>query len=129
MQDCLSDWAAALLFDKAAEAGKAKPGSKKAPAARTAAEDEMDWQDDAGGAAAGSTGSGASAAALHELRPLLAAVSGVGSAAGACLGKLCAGMSAKKKLKAGAVARGLEALLAGGQAHPKADSMITLACG
>lgn len=75
----------------------------------------MDWED-AAAAAAGAgqqDGSRAESTVFHELRPLLAAVSHVGSAAGACLGKLCAAMGAKKKLKAGAVARGLEALIAG----------------
>jgi hypothetical protein len=117
LQDSLSDWATALLFDKAVEAAKAKPSGRKGAAASQAAAagaDDMDWQDDT--SAAGPNGSGdssAAAAVFHELRPLLAAVSAVGSAAGACLGKLCAAMGAKKKLKAAAVAKGLEALIAG----------------
>lgn len=108
VQDCLSDWAAALLFDKAAEAAKARGGRK--PAAPAAGDDDMDWQE----GVPGSSDDGNSAASVfHELRTLLGAISHVGSAAGACLGKLCAGMVAKKKLKAGPVARGLEALIAG----------------
>lgn len=62
----------------------------------------MDWQSE--------SAAGASSA---ELRQLLAAVASVGRAAGACLGKLCAGMAAKKKLQAVSVARGLEAVIAG----------------
>lgn len=117
LQDSLSDWAAALLFEKATEAAKVKLGSKKGAAASQAASaaaaaDDMDWQDDTSAAAAAGDGS-AAAAVFHELRPLLAAMSHVGSAAGACLGKLCAAMAVKKKLKAGAVAKGLEALIAG----------------
>lgn len=119
MQDCLSDWAAALLFDKAAEAAKFKAGGRKgaassqAHAAGDADTMDLDWQDDTA-AGAGSSADGTPAAAVfHELRPLLGAVSNVGSAAGACLGKLCAAMMVKKKLKAGPVARGLEALIAG----------------
>lgn len=108
----MSDWATALLFDKATEAAKSKPSGKKGAAAgqAAAAADDMDWQDDTSAAAGNSN---AASAVFHELRPLLAAVSHVGSAAGACLGKLCAAMAAKKKLKAGAVAKGLEALIAG----------------
>jgi hypothetical protein len=118
-QDSLSDWATALLFDKATEAAKAaKPGGRKG-AGQAAAEDAMDWeQEGADAAAAGARQQDGSSTVFHELRPLLAAVSHVGSAAGACLGKLCAAMGAKKKLKAGAVARGLEALIAGESAGP-----------
>lgn len=125
MQDSLSDWAAALLFDKAAEAARAvskpksgggKKGGNASQAAAAAAEDEMDWQQEQdGGEVDGDSSSDSSTAtaAMHELRPLLAAVCNVGSAAGACLGKLCAAMAVKRKLKAVAVARGLEALIAG----------------
>lgn len=112
----MSDWAAALLFDKAAEAGKAKAASgRKGGAAAGGTGDDMDWNSDAADADADAAAAPAAAGAVfHELRPLLAAVSHVGSAAGACLGKLCAAMVAKKKLKPGAVAHGLEALIAGG---------------
>jgi hypothetical protein len=117
LQDSLSDWAVALLFDKAVEAAKAKPSGRKGTAtsqAAAAGAADMDWQDDASAAGpSGSAASGAAASVLLELRPLLAAVSNVGSAAGACLGKLCAAMGAKKKLKAAAVSKGLEALIAG----------------
>lgn len=113
LQDSLSDWAAALLFDKAAEAGKAKAGSSRKGGAAAAAgtNNDMDWHSDAADADATPAAAGT---VFHELRPLLAAVSHVGSAAGACLGKLCAAMVVKKKFKPGAVAHGLEALIAGG---------------
>jgi hypothetical protein len=123
LQDSLADWAAALLFDKAAAAGAAataahKKAGKKAAAAAAAEEaDDMDWQgpeatEGEEGAAATEAGAVA-AAAFAELRQLLAAVAAVGRAAGACLGKLSAAMAAKKKLKAAAVACGLEAVIAG----------------
>ncbi|WIA29655.1 hypothetical protein OEZ86_012141 [Tetradesmus obliquus] len=124
IQDCLADWVAALLLDKAAAAGTAttaanKKAGKKAAAAAVAADDAegMDWQgpEAAEGeeAAAAAEGGAVAAAAFAELRQLLAAVAAVGRAAGACLGKLAAAMAAKKKLKAAAVARGLEAVIAG----------------
>jgi hypothetical protein len=72
----------------------------------------MDWASDAAEADAAAAPA-AAGTVFHELRPLLAAVSHVGSAAGACLGKLCATMVVKKKFKPGAVAQGLEALIAG----------------
>eukprot|EP00878_Enallax_costatus_P035378 GHUV01039420.1.p2 GENE.GHUV01039420.1~~GHUV01039420.1.p2 ORF type:complete len:121 (-),score=58.06 GHUV01039420.1:680-1042(-) len=112
LQDSLADWAAALLFDKAAAVGAtgSRKGPKKATTAALASEgDEMDWQ----AASAAEDASSAAGAAFAELRQLLAAVASVGRAAGACLGKLCVGMAAKKKLKAGPVARGLEAVIAG----------------
>jgi hypothetical protein len=73
----------------------------------------MDWHSDAADAEAAAAPA-AAGAVFHELRPLLGAVSNVGSAAGACLGKLCAAMVVKKKIKPGAVAQGLESLIAGG---------------
>ncbi|KAF6260358.1 non-SMC mitotic condensation complex subunit 1-domain-containing protein [Scenedesmus sp. NREL 46B-D3] len=128
IQDSLADWAAALLFDKAAAAGAAataankKAGKKKASAAAAAAgaageADDMDWQGseaaEAEEGAAVTEARAVAAAAFAELRQLLAAVAAVGRAAGACLGKLSAAMAGKKKLKAAAVARGLEAVIAG----------------
>lgn len=127
-QDSLSDWAAALLLDKAAEAAKQAKQGKRGN--KAASEEDMDWQSSeaAGTVAEDRSGDGSPAAAVYyELRPLLAAVASIGSAAGACLGKLCASMAAKKKLKAGAVARGLEALIAGGvkrQQRPVLDCTL-----
>lgn len=120
----------ALLFDKAAAAAASarKAGGKKAAAAAAAAaadhgseDDEMDWQQQQ---QQSDEDTSPAAAVAHELRPLLAAVSQVGSAAGVCLGKLCAAMAAKKKLKAAAVARGLEALIAGVRLCCPADGSV-----
>ncbi|KAF8073170.1 Ncapd3 [Scenedesmus sp. PABB004] len=113
VQDALADWAAALLLDKAAAVGGAAAKATKRGAAPAASEagDGMDWQPEGGGGGAGGDDDGDAASA--ELRALLAAVAGVGRAAGACLGKLCAGLAAKRKLKAGPVCRGLEAVIAG----------------
>lgn len=114
LQDSLVDWAGALLFDKAAAVGSSvKQKGSKAKAVAAASADDMDWQAEGAAEAEGHAGSPAAAATYAELRQLLAAVAGVGRAAGACLGKLCASMTAKKKLKATAVARGLEAVIAG----------------
>lgn len=71
---------------------------------------EVDEEEEAAAAAA----AGAPAAvAVAELRPLLAAVAGVGRAAGACLGRVCAALGVKKKLAGKKVAKGLEAFVAG----------------
>lgn len=121
LQDSLADWAAALLFDKASAASAAtqKKPSRKAAAAAAADTEDMEWQGEGteaqhAEAAAGNLDPAAAAddATFAELRQLLSAVASVGRAAAACLGKLCASMAAKKKLKAVAVARGLEAVIA-----------------
>ena len=58
------------------------------------------------------TGSQAQEAAAR-LRPLLAALSTSGAAGAACVGRACAALQAKKRLKGRAVAAGLESCIAG----------------
>ncbi len=58
------------------------------------------------------TGSQAQEAAAR-LRPLLAALSTSGAAWAACVGRACAALQAKKRLKGRAVAAGLESCIAG----------------
>eukprot|EP00775_Hariotina_reticulata_P011091 gene11092-11246_t len=116
IQDCLRDWAAALLFNKAtAAAASSKVSSKAAVSVASTQQgdaDSMDWQAEQVGLP-GSSSSIPADVAFAELRVLLSAVASVGRAAGACLGKLCAAMAAKNKLKAVAVARGLQAVISG----------------
>ena len=51
--------------------------------------------------------------AAARLRPLLAALSNSGAAGAACVGRACAALQAKKRLKGRAVAAGLESCIAG----------------
>lgn len=110
----MKDWAVALLFNKAiASAASSKVSSKMPAPVASSQQDEcdMDWQAEQS-APPGSSNIPANAA-FAELRGLLSAVASVGRAAGTCLGKLCAAMAAKNKLKAASVARGLEAVISG----------------
>lgn len=65
---------------------------------------------------AGSTGRGqqamaAASEAAGRLRPILAVLPGAGAAGTACLGRACAALQAKKRLKGKAVAAGLQAII------------------
>lgn len=75
----------------------------------------LDWAEallvNKAAAAAGSSAEASMSAA--ELRPLLAAAAAGGRACSACIGKLCASLHAKKRLKAKDVAKGLESIIAG----------------
>lgn len=117
IQEALLEWAQALLLDRAAAAGAA---AAAAPRGRGAAGGGDEPMADAEAGGNGEGDAAAPAAAAGELRPLLAAVAGVGRAAGACLGKVCAALSAKRKLASKKVAKGLEAFVAGEwQAWPR----------
>ena len=66
--------------------------------------------------AAGSTGRSqtalaASARAADLLRPILAVLPAEGAAGSACLGRVCAALHAKKRLKGKAVATGLQTII------------------
>jgi hypothetical protein len=117
IQDSMLDWSSALLLDRAAEArllgapAKAPKGRAGAAAAAAAAnaregiEGGLELQGEE------QQPQSAAAEAAAELKPLLAAVAGVGRSAAACLAKLCGLVAGKKKLKAKSVAQGLEALI------------------
>ena len=78
--------------------------------------------------AAGSTGrSKAALAAAQEaaelLRPILAVLPAAGAAGAACLGRACAALHAKKRLKGKAIATGLQVII---QQLTTAGKQITL---
>ena len=121
VQDGVLEWAQALIFDRAAAAAKGLAASGGAAARRRSAAMDVDGgaSDDDGDDNDNEDGdeedeeeeATPASVAIAELRPLLAAVATVGRAAGACLGKVCAALSAKKKLAGKKIARGLEAFV------------------
>ena len=55
----------------------------------------------------------AASEAAQRLRPILAVLPGAGAAGMSCLGRACAALQAKKRLKGKAVAAGLQAIIQG----------------
>lgn len=64
--------------------------------------------------AASMGGARASPLVQSQLLPLLTALSTGGAASAACIGKACAALKAKKRLRGSAVAAGMQAVLAAG---------------
>jgi hypothetical protein len=123
IHEAVLEWAQFLLLDRAAAvAGAPARGPRGARARGGAGGDPMAADGEPCTPAAGSQGEGEeeeeedtppAAVAAAELRPLLAAVSSAGRAAGACMGKVCAALAAKKKLSGKKIAKGVEAFVEG----------------
>jgi hypothetical protein len=116
IQDAVLEWAQFLLLDRAAAVGGA-PGRGGRGRAAGAAAMAVDGEDEPVTPAPGSQDdeddAPPAAVAAAELRPMLAAFSSVGRAAGACIGKVCAALAAKRKLAGKKVAKGVEAFVSG----------------
>jgi condensin-2 complex subunit D3 len=108
IQECLLDWTAALLMDKAAEARKAGSDARGG-GRRGGGRGDVDRADVASVADTIMTEVDEEdiGAAVLDLRPLLAATAAAGRSAAACLGRLCGLLAGKKKLKPAFVAAGL----------------------
>lgn len=109
IQECLLDWTAALLMDKAAEARKAGSDARGGGRRGGSGRGDVDHADVASVADTIMTEPDEEeiGAAVMDLRPLLAAIAAAGRSAAACLGRLCGLLACKKKLKPAFVASGL----------------------
>ncbi|GBF90548.1 hypothetical protein Rsub_03119 [Raphidocelis subcapitata] len=120
IQDGVLEWAQYLILDRAtavagptsAPRGRGRRAASAAPMAVDGDEGEAAGGED-GECEAEAEDAPPAAVAAAELRPVLAAVSAVGRAAGACLGRVCAALSVKRKLASRKVAAGIEAFVSG----------------
>ncbi len=127
IQESVIEWTQFLILDRAAAAAgpagrtAAKKAGRRAAEAGAAAAMAVDSEEGDGEEGAGDDAEEEeeeeevtpAAVATAELRPVLAAVSDIGRAAGACLGKVCATLGAKKKLQGKRIAHGVEAFVSG----------------